>query len=73
MSNLFSRLEDQQRVNNLREKARMMLDMEVVKSFFKYKFTGRSFRLRKYERYLDQLPLESLEAVGKDQEVILAF
>ena len=37
LSNLFSRLEDQQKANDLREKAQMMLDHEVIKLFFFYK------------------------------------
>ena len=49
LSNLFSRLEDQQKANDLREKAQMMLDHEVIKLFFFYKLTGRTIKLKKYD------------------------
>lgn len=41
LSNLFSRLEEQQMVNDLKEKAGLLLDLEVVIMFFKYFITGK--------------------------------
>ena len=61
LSNLFSRLEDQQRANDLREKAQMMLDVEVIVLFFKYKITGRNLKLNRYEDYLELYPFEALQ------------
>ena len=40
LSNAFSRLEEQQHVNGLKEKASMILDMEVLIRFFKYYIPG---------------------------------
>ena len=61
LSNLFSRLEDQQRVNGLREKARMMLDLEVIILFFKHRLTGRNLKWTRYENYLERYPFEALQ------------
>ena len=40
LSNLFSRLEDAQKLSDLKEKAVLILDSEIMVMFFKYKLTG---------------------------------
>lgn len=40
LSNLFSRLEDAQKLNDLKEKAVLILDLEIIVMFFKYKIRG---------------------------------
>jgi hypothetical protein len=50
LSNLFSRLEEQQLVNDLKEKASLLLDLEVVVMFFQYKLTGKLSKQRKLQR-----------------------
>lgn len=40
LSNLFSRLEDAQKLHDLKEKAVLILDLEILVMFFKYKLTG---------------------------------
>ena len=51
LSNLFSGLEDQQKANDLKEKASMILDLEAFVYFFKYKLTGRAGQLFQIEKY----------------------
>ena len=46
LSNEFSRLQDEQKINDLKEKASMMLDMEVILWFFKYIITRKITKLR---------------------------
>ena len=60
LSNLFSRLEDQQRSNDLREKADMMLDLEVMMLFFRFKLTGKDHMLRHLEIEEDLKPAKTL-------------
>ena len=50
LSNLFSRLEDQQKSDNYREKASMVLDLEVVLHFFGYWLTGKTRCLETHDR-----------------------
>lgn len=57
LSNEFSRLEEQQRVQELRERASLIMNFEVLVMFFKYKLTRkiqlrRSFEREKYQRML---------------------
>lgn len=52
LSNLFSRLEEQQLVNDLKEKASLVLDIEVIFMFFKYKLTGKLAKTRRLHRRL---------------------
>ena len=57
LSNLFSRLEEQQKVQELRERAALILDMEVLVMFFKYFITGKitlrnQYEFEKYKRML---------------------
>ena len=49
LSNLFSRLEEQQRVQELTERASLILDMEVFVMFFKYFITGKVKLRKKFE------------------------
>ena len=51
LSNLFSRLEEQQYANDLKEKASLILDLEIVAYFFRYKMSGN---LGKYS-YLNEI------------------
>lgn len=71
LSNLFSRLEDKQKSNDLKEKASMILDLEVVIHFFRFIVSGKSRTLRKfelerqnvYEELLD--PSQDVSQVGR--------
>lgn len=56
LSNLFSRLEDQQKMNGLREKAFLILDFEMMVRLFKYLMTGTI----SLDRRLDDLKNEAL-------------
>ena len=49
LSNLFSRLEEQQKVQELKEKAALILDMEVMVMFFRYSITGKIKLRNQYE------------------------
>jgi hypothetical protein len=68
LSNLFSRLEDQQHANDLREKASMILDLEIVSYFFKYKLTGKISNFLKYNK-LRERKIATLD-VKKSQELV---
>jgi hypothetical protein len=64
LSNLFSRLEEHQRVQEMKERAGLILDIEVFVMFFKYGITGKNklrneFEMEKYRRMLK----------GKEQSV----
>lgn len=48
LSNLFSRLEDQQKSNDLKEKASMILDLEIIVFFFRYVLTGKKSKYLAY-------------------------
>ena len=60
LSNVFSRLEDQQKVNDLKEKASMIQDMEIILWFFKFRITGKVAKLRKLQIDLDKHPINLL-------------
>ena len=60
LSNVFSRLEEQQLVNDLKEKASMILDMEIISWFFKFRITGKVAKLRKLQIDLDKHPINLL-------------
>lgn len=49
LSNLFSRLEDKQKSNDLKEKASMILDLEVVVHFFRFVITGKARAFKRFE------------------------
>ena len=49
LSNLFSRLEDKQKADNYKEKASMILDLEVIIHFFLYWLTGKARKYKQYE------------------------
>jgi hypothetical protein len=49
LSNLFSRLEEQQKVQELKERAALILDLEVLIMFFKYGITGKNRLRKEYE------------------------
>lgn len=49
LSNLFSRLEEQQKVQELKERAALILDLEVLIMFFKYGITGKNRLRREFE------------------------
>lgn len=54
LSNLFSRLEDQQRTNNLKERGSMILDFEVIVYFFSYVLTRRVSKIKKLEKSFEK-------------------
>jgi hypothetical protein len=54
LSNLFSRLEDKQKSNDLKEKASMILDLEIIVHFFKYVFTGKRAAYYQYAKNKEQ-------------------
>lgn len=58
LSNLFSRLEDQQKSNNLKEKASMILDLEVIFHFFRYIMTGKVYRFKNFEKMQENFFVE---------------
>lgn len=60
LSNLFSRLEEQQRVQELKQRAALILDVEVFLMFFKYGLTGKT-RLR------NEFELETYKEMLKDK------
>jgi hypothetical protein len=59
LSNLFSRLEEQQLVNDLKEKAGLLLDLEVVVMFFKYFLTGKLRRQKRKSKKVKSLHIFS--------------
>ena len=61
LSNVFSRLEDQQKVTDLKEKADLILDIEMLVRFFKYKLTGVVSLENKMEKLREQAMIESKE------------
>lgn len=67
LSNLFSRLEDQQRASDFREKASMILDMEIIIYFFKYKLRGKVSKFLEYnklrEKEIASLDLEECQSL----------
>ena len=69
LSNVFSRLEEQQSLNDLREKASMILDMEVILWLFRCKMTGKVGKLKELEHLKQQKYLQNLssdEDMGTD-------
>ena len=60
LSNLFSRLEEQQSVNDLKEKASMILDLEILIYFFKYKLTGMARKLDKYDKSQENIHIKTI-------------
>jgi hypothetical protein len=61
LSNLFSRLEDQQKSNDLKEKASMILDLEVIIHFFRYAITGKASKYRRFEKVRENFFIELLD------------
>ena len=49
LSNLFSRLEEQQKFQEMKEKADLILDIEIIVRFFKYYISGHISVRREYE------------------------
>ena len=68
LSNLFSRLEDQQKSNDLKEKASMILDLEVIVHFFRYVITGKASKYKAFEQIKEDFFIELLDP---SQNVIL--
>jgi hypothetical protein len=54
LSNIFGRLEDQQFVNDLREKSSMVLDYEIIAYFFKLVFSRKVSRYTSHRKLLKQ-------------------
>ena len=55
LSNLFSSLENRQALDDLREKARFVLGVEVIVRFFRYKLTGQVAAMHKAETHNSNL------------------
>ena len=53
LSNVFSRLEERQKINLIKEKASMILDLEVLVYFFKFVLSKKSKYLKDYGNYQD--------------------
>ena len=60
LSNLYSRLEDQQKIVSLELKAHLILDVEIIIRFFKYKMTGISSLKIKLEKLKKEALSESV-------------
>lgn len=73
LSNLFSRLEDQQKSNDLKEKASMILDLEVVVHFFRYVVTGKASKYRLFQKNLEGFFVKLLDPSNKFTVVIPRF
>lgn len=54
LSNIFGRLEEQQNVNYLKEKASMILNLEIIGFLFKHKLSGQLSKFFKYEKLIKQ-------------------
>ena len=72
LSNEFSRLEEHQRVQELRERAALIMNFEVLVMFFKYRLTRkiqlrRSFEREKYLRMLRPL-MDSSQILNTTQK-----
>jgi len=52
LSNVFSRLEEEQNINLIREKASMILDFEVILYFFKFILTRK--KVSNFDKYQDK-------------------
>jgi hypothetical protein len=81
LSNLFSRLEEQQRVQELKQRAALILDVEVFVMFFKYGITGKTrlrneFELETYKEMLrgknlkNQISFESRQKTKAIQQYL---
>lgn len=77
LSNLFSRLEEQEKIQALQERAELVLDLEIFVFFFRYRITGKirlrlEHELERYRRMLrDPLTLRRQDtAQGLKQEAI---
>ena len=73
LSNLFSRLEDQQKSSDLKEKASMILDLEVIIHFFKYILTGKEIKFRKFEKIQEDFYIELLDPTKNATVVIFIY
>jgi hypothetical protein len=54
LSNVYALLEEQQVANDIREKARMILDYELTVHFFKYVITGKKRIIKELDQYVDK-------------------
>jgi hypothetical protein len=63
LSNLFSRLEDQQKVNSLRQKALLILDFEMFARLFKFHIFGIPKLAEKYEDLVSYHEMNNTELI----------
>jgi hypothetical protein len=61
LSNVFSRLEEEQNISLVREKASMILDFEAIIYFFKFVLTCKHKKIDKIDKYHDQVHKELVE------------
>jgi hypothetical protein len=77
LSNLFSRLEEQQKFQEMQEKAEMILDIEIIVRFFKYYITGhisvrKEYELEFYKRMLRDANIKgNIEFEDKNKNKVL--
>ena len=67
LSNLFSRLEEQQKINNLKEIIGMIRDLEVIVFFFSYWLTRKNKTLKEFIESKESSLDTSLEYYRPDQ------
>ena len=67
LSNVFSRLEEEHTINMIKEKASMILDLELIVYFFKYVLTGKKNKMGNKKDYQDQ---EHKRLVSKDSQEV---
>jgi hypothetical protein len=71
LSNAFSKLEEEQKINQLREIGQMLLDLEVIVYFFKYCLTRKAVRFGEYENMLyNNWDVLSVRADPKIKEMV---
>ena len=70
LSNVFSRLEEQQSINNLKEKASMIIDMEIIIHFYKYKLSGLARKFKRYDRSQESLFIKSMNPEFKETVIL---
>ena len=51
LSSIYCALENQQKSNDIRQKASMLLDLEVIVHFFKYAIKGKLKQIEKFDQY----------------------
>lgn len=63
LSNLFSRLEDQQKVDSLRQKAFLVLDFELFARLFRFRMTGVTTLAQTYDDLVSEHALTNQDLI----------